>query len=44
VSETLLQPRLAPGGEAGEGDSMAIPLDPDPAEPFVERDRPQRAP
>jgi uncharacterized heparinase superfamily protein len=37
MSETLLQPRLAlEGEEAGEGGSMAIPLDPDPAEPLVE--------
>jgi uncharacterized heparinase superfamily protein len=37
MSETLLQQRLALDGEdGGEGGSMAIPLDPDPAEPFVE--------
>jgi uncharacterized heparinase superfamily protein len=37
MSESLLQPRLALDGEGlAEGQSMAIPLDPEPAEPLVE--------
>lgn len=48
MTETLLQPRLALDGaasarsERAEGQSMAIPLDPDSAEPFVEP--PRKAP
>lgn len=37
MSESLLQPRLVRDGEAlAEGQSMAIPLDSEPAEPLVE--------